>query len=134
MKQITIKSYFSEMDWRDGDNLDGYYRVNVPKKHTDDCLEVISWSAHFLDDIRFDGIAEKEDVEDWFDNHEIKCLPKSFFIKNLDLALGWADEGSNLNSTLCFLKDSKGENGWSFTEGFCRRYDYDYDADYCQFR
>ena len=133
MKKVTIKSYFSEMDWRDNDNLDGYYKVNVPKKHENDFCDVIEWVASFLDDIRFDGIVDKESVEDWYNDHEIICLPKTFFTKNLDLALGWAGEGSNLNSTLSFLKESKGERGWSFEEGFCRSWNYDFDADYCQF-
>ena len=38
MKKITIKSYWSDMDYHDndGDNVEGYYCVNVPKEHEND--------------------------------------------------------------------------------------------------
>ena len=137
MKKITIESYWSDMDYRDndGDNVEGYYRVNVPKKHENDYLDVISWAGCFLDAIRFEDVDDKESAEEWIDDHEVKGLTKKFFIDNLDLALGWAEEGSNLDSTLAFLNKSKGERGWGYESlCYCRGgADHCYNADYTHF-
>ena len=96
---------------------------------------MISWTGCFLDSIRFDGAHDSKSTEDWFDDHEVKGLTKDFFTRNLNLALRWSNEGSNLNSTLAFLNESKGEKGWSYKSlCYCRNgADHQYDADYTEF-
>lgn len=136
MKKITIESYWSDYPVDDDNgNVEGYYRVNIPKKHENDYLDVISWAGRFLEGIRFDDVCDKESAEEWFDDQEVKGLTKDFFIKNFDLALGWAEEGSNLNSTLAFLNESKGEKGWGYKSlcYCCNGADHQYDADYTEF-
>ena len=96
---------------------------------------MISWASCFLDSIRFEDVCDKESAEEWFDDHEVKGLTKDFFTKNFDLALYWSNEGSNLNSTLAFLNESKDEEDWSYKSlCYCRNgADHQYDADYTEF-
>lgn len=125
MKEIYIKSYFSECNWEE----DGLYKVSIPADYEENYKSLIENVGRLLDEIQGSCYpSDREELEELFEDEDFSEVSKDIMRKEFDTMKELGEsEGSSLGRTLSVLE--KIGFKWSVID-----IDEYYDADYTRFR
>ena len=100
MKTIYIKSTFSEID-----ELDGLYKVSIPKEYENNYQDIIENVSSMLDIIQANNYPSNlEELKEELEESEYNEISKEFMINNFDVLYDFAEQGSTLSRTLYCLE------------------------------